>query len=261
MKKTKIEWADSTWNPVTGCLHDCPYCYARGIAKRFGGCQASPDGRTEKKEIWLTERLTKMSAEGMKMTAAYPYGFTPTFHEYRLDDLNGADFGSTIFVCSMADLFGDWISDKWIQRVFDACCNAPGHRYLFLTKNPKRYAILDDKGILPMDSNFWYGTTVDDPSRPYFVSDRCHTFISAEPVLKNLDLLANRVKLSGNRPAWIIMGAETGHRTGKVVPEKRWVENLVRIAEECRIPVFMKDSMRTVWGENIITQLPWGDRE
>jgi protein gp37 len=35
MNKTEIEWTDFTWNPVTGCLHGCPYCYARGTAKRF----------------------------------------------------------------------------------------------------------------------------------------------------------------------------------------------------------------------------------
>ena len=34
--KTKIEWCSHTWNPVTGCRHDCPYCYARRIATRFG---------------------------------------------------------------------------------------------------------------------------------------------------------------------------------------------------------------------------------
>lgn len=33
--KTKIDWCDSTWNPVTGCLHGCAYCYARKIAERF----------------------------------------------------------------------------------------------------------------------------------------------------------------------------------------------------------------------------------
>jgi protein gp37 len=27
MDKTKIEWSDSTWNPVTGCFHECEYCY------------------------------------------------------------------------------------------------------------------------------------------------------------------------------------------------------------------------------------------
>ena len=37
MQRTKIEWCDSTWNPVTGCLHECEYCYARKIAHRFGG--------------------------------------------------------------------------------------------------------------------------------------------------------------------------------------------------------------------------------
>lgn len=35
--KTKIDWCDSTWNPVTGCLHGCEYCYARRIAERFSG--------------------------------------------------------------------------------------------------------------------------------------------------------------------------------------------------------------------------------
>lgn len=36
MNKTKIEWCDFSWNPITGCLHGCPYCYARRIAIRFG---------------------------------------------------------------------------------------------------------------------------------------------------------------------------------------------------------------------------------
>lgn len=35
MNKTRIEWCDSTWNPVTGCKHGCPYCYARRVAGRF----------------------------------------------------------------------------------------------------------------------------------------------------------------------------------------------------------------------------------
>ena len=32
--KTKIDWAEASWNPVTGCQHDCEYCYARRIAMR-----------------------------------------------------------------------------------------------------------------------------------------------------------------------------------------------------------------------------------
>lgn len=42
MNKTKIDWCDSTWNPVTGCLHGCEYCYARDIAHRFGGWNYTP---------------------------------------------------------------------------------------------------------------------------------------------------------------------------------------------------------------------------
>lgn len=42
-QKTKIDWCDSTWNPVTGCEHNCEYCYARGIANRFGGFDHDED--------------------------------------------------------------------------------------------------------------------------------------------------------------------------------------------------------------------------
>ena len=36
MAKSKIDWCDDTWNPVTGCRHGCPYCYARAMTNRFG---------------------------------------------------------------------------------------------------------------------------------------------------------------------------------------------------------------------------------
>lgn len=106
MYKTKIEWCDSSWNPVTGCYHDCPYCYAKGIANRFRGCDESPDGRTERKAIELSKPRQKSYKNGRKARAAYPYGFIPTFHKYRLNDLRTKNFGKTIFVCSTAGLFG-----------------------------------------------------------------------------------------------------------------------------------------------------------
>lgn len=33
--RTTIDWCDASWNPVTGCLHGCPYCYARRIPIQF----------------------------------------------------------------------------------------------------------------------------------------------------------------------------------------------------------------------------------
>ena len=138
MEKSKIEWCDSTWNPVSGCYHPCPYCYARSTANRFKGCDCAAGGETDENVVYLKERLTVTSKDGVTRNAAYPFGFTPTFHEYRLNDPLTKGFGKTIFVCSMADLFGDWVPDEWIKKVFDACKAASGHRYLFLTKNPAR---------------------------------------------------------------------------------------------------------------------------
>ena len=80
-----IEWARYTWNPVTGCLHDCNYCYARDIANRF-----------------------------------YKH-FKPEFHEHRLEAPQNTkrrkDLPDKVFVCSMADLFGEWVKKSWIQEI------------------------------------------------------------------------------------------------------------------------------------------------
>lgn len=46
MNRTKIEWATMTWNPVTGCKHGCEYCYARRIARRFGGASETHNNET-----------------------------------------------------------------------------------------------------------------------------------------------------------------------------------------------------------------------
>ena len=140
MEKSKIEWTDSTYNPVTGCYNNCPYCYARRIANRLKGCDNCPSGICPSlvRIIELSHRLQATSKDGKKRSAAYPFGFTPTLHEYRLDDPKSKGFGKNVFVCSMADLFGPWVPDSWIERVFRSCLDAPGHRYLFLTKLPRQ---------------------------------------------------------------------------------------------------------------------------
>ena len=125
MEKTKIDWADSTWNPVTGCLHGCEYCYAKRIARRFGDKAAEG--------VTIRNQYIKLKDE------PYPYGFDPTFHRYRLDRPKIWTKARNIFVCSMADLFGEWVPDEWINTVFAACLEAPQHNYLFLTKNPGQY--------------------------------------------------------------------------------------------------------------------------
>lgn len=249
MNNTKIEWASATWNPVTGCEHGCEYCYARSIAHRF----AMKDTKVAESVVGFVLD-EKFKGAGGK-TEPFPFGFTPTFHRYRLNDPQNTKKPQTIFVCSMADLFGAWVPDEWIAMVFAACLRAPKHRYLFLTKNPKRYVELYAKGILLVRDNFWYGSTSTGPDVPFYYSrmpgDNPHTFVSIEPILKPFgDIEAF--------PEWAIIGAETGNRRGKVTPEKEWVDTIVKQARKRGVPVFMKDSLLPVMGEeNMLREFPW----
>jgi protein gp37 len=239
MNKSKIEWCDSTWNPVTGCLHKCPYCYAKKIAKRFG---EHKEGQGIIELHWKREN-------------PYPYDFYPTFHKYRLDEPARKTRPRKIFVCSMADLFGDWVPDEWIQEVFETCEKAPQHKYLFLTKNPKRLCELANTDKLPASNNFWYGSTVTSKnSLRYPGRFKDNTFLSIEPLLEPLDAGLG----SFGNVKWIIIGAETGNRKDKIVPKREWVENIVEAASITRIPIFMKNSLKELMGDNFIQEWPEG---
>ena len=247
---TKIDWCDATWNPVTGCLHGCEYCYARRIAERFGGGMMP---------IFVQYPiLTEPDKNHDGVICPYPFDFTPTFHRYKLDEPQKWKKPRTIFVCSMADLFGDWVPDEWIKDVFEACAKAPQHRYLFLTKNPKRYVTLYMEDILPVGAGYWYGTTVTEPEQPFFggrtPDDNPHTFVSIEPILKPF----GEIKAF---PEWVIIGAETGNRKGKIAPKKAWIDEIAQQAQERRVPVFMKESLRGLMGNDFRQEFPWGGGE
>lgn len=260
MLKTKIEWCDSTWNPITGCRHKCPYCYARRMAEQFSGYDPENQGGVVQLGNGCHElsKHVRKGQPGHKTVAPYPFGFEPTFHRYRLEQPKKCVNPQTIFVCSMADLFGAWVPTKWIVEVLDACQAAPQHRYIFLTKNPRRYAELDGLALLPREDNFWYGSTVTSKSDRRFNGHiRLNTFLSIEPLHENLD--AGLGSFGGDR--WIIIGAETGQRKEKIVPEKAWVDNICEAADLTRAAVFMKDSLIPIVGEeNMRRELPWETR-
>ena len=106
----------------------------------------------------------------------YPFGFEPTFHKYRLDMPQKLKQSKNIFVGSMADIFGEWVPDEWIEEIFKACEKSPQHNYLFLTKNPKRYKELAEKELLPLSDNYWYGTTTIAEGDPFFNSVKIQYF-------------------------------------------------------------------------------------
>lgn len=254
MNKTKIEWADYTWNPVTGCRHGCPYCYARRDANRFGKMLQDRSGYPEA-HSGLHCLENKIDGN------PYPYIFEPTFQRFRLGEPAQVQTPQSIFVCSMSDLFGDWVPDEWIEEVFAACERAPQHTYIFLTKNPDRYLDLEDAGKLPIRDNMWYGSTVTfdypDDSPEYCVSSQvANTFLSIEPLLG----------MPTSYNFWflkcVIIGPETGNRKGKVIPKKEWVNAICERADADGASVFMKDKLASIVGEeNMRRELPWEVKE
>lgn len=237
--KTKIEWCDSTWNPVTGCLHGCEYCYARKMAQRFGRVKI----RNFNGQLCELDEPYRRSGDGS--ISPYPYEFLPTFHRYRLDQPMEWVKARNIFVCSMADLFGEWVPDWWIEEVMAAADKAPQHRYIFLTKNPKRYM---EYGV-PLDKNKWYGATVtgdEDADRFNCLPAFANTFVSAEPLLGDF---VERHNAMFRQIDWIIVGAESGNRKNKVTPKREWVEKIAEEADKNGVPVFMKDSLIPIMGE------------
>ncbi|MGN1369006.1 MAG: DUF5131 family protein [Aristaeellaceae bacterium] len=309
MKKTKIDWADSTWNPVTGCLHVCEYCYARRIAQRFCGASETHNNECCHECQWVTEGTGEIHELDEPIydfdnghNAPYPYDFDPTFHRYKLDEPKRWTKPRTIFVCSMADLFGDWVPDEWIEEVFEACKAAPQHRYLFLTKNPRRFGQINGWNHRYNDEyakdNMWFGTTITQQinlnrirSLPY---GNAHTFLSIEPILERIDLdrylpsqntrwrcsycghyadtYVNHCASCGGiggytgsfrkQPVnWMIIGAESGNRRNRVIPKRSWIDEIVRVCDEHRIPVFMKESLRELMGGGFRQEFPWKSTE
>lgn len=246
MNKPKIDWCDSTWNPVTGCLHGCEYCYARGIANRFS---AHGERWDDRENYVLNEKVYATEAE---RSEPYPYGFEPTLHRYHLDEYREKK-GRNIFVCSMADLFGVWVPDSWLNEVFDACEKAPQHNYLFLTKNVDRYV---GYGV-PMSENMWYGTSITRESEMHLFNSLpafCNIFVSIEPILEDLQVYKNNLLF--RQVHWVIIGAETGRRKDKVAPERKWIEDIVNECRKHGTPVFMKSSLIDIWGKPLIQEFP-----
>ncbi|MDR2513887.1 MAG: phage Gp37/Gp68 family protein [Christensenellaceae bacterium] len=262
--KSKIEWCSHTWNPVTGCLHGCPYCYARVMTNRFKPHAAE----------WPTEETTvinEANSEGcfiaMRPTALrdpdgnylrstpYPKGFSPTIHMFTMNYPEKRLTPSRIFVSSMGDLFGDWVPESWITTVLNACAVAPQHIYMFLTKNPKRYIELAKSDALPRRKNFWYGTSTPTGDTEYFWGDGYKTFISVEPILGPF----TEHKALTRRPAdWVIVGAMTGAGAKKHQPKREWIQGIVDTCRHDGTPLFMKDSILPIWEDPLIRQYPAG---
>jgi len=216
-----VDWARWTWNPVTGCEHGCTFCYAREIAN------------------------------SKRMSAVYPNGFEPTFHEYRLDapkNTNKPDTDDSrdgrVFVCSMADLFGKWVPDNWVKAVFDSCLKSPEWEYLFLTKWPARYS------QMPLIPAAWYGASVikqSDVKRiesamQKITDDSVTRWVSLEPMLEPIKF---------NDLSWcdlVVIGSQTSTTqsdgyVAEFAPEFDWVVDVVNQCRAAGVPYYLKANL------------------
>jgi protein gp37 len=217
-----ISWANWSWNPVTGCLHGCDYCYARELA--------------------TSERLK----------TAYPAGFTPLFHEQRLDapantvipaEHRDDPAWQRVFVCSMADLYGRWVPQEWIDQVHASMLASPHWQYILLTKFPDRYVGLD------MPPGAWVGTSVDEQKRVRIAErafsqlpDGVTKWLSLEPLKEPLEFTDLSVF------DWVVIGAQTETRQpdGTVeafAPPFEWVARLVLQARDAGCRVHLKPNL------------------
>ena len=274
--KTKIDWCDSSWNPVTGCKHSCEYCYARRIANRFAGYDDKkyPKGLDSLLDTQLCVSLGEPMRKADGKAAPYPFGFAPTFHRYRLNQPSRWSEPRTIFVCSMADLFGEWVPDEWIREIVVACDAAPQHCYLFLTKNPSRYKELDSLVHWPT-----FEETNIEKSRPYMMLGASATndaqmkvaydsdadWVSIEPIHERLlpEWFVSSIGsddgqcIEFRRWEWVVIGAETGNRKDKIIPKKEWIQEIADICLQEGTPVFMKESLRDLMGDDFKQEFPW----
>lgn len=202
----KIDWTDWTWNPISGCLHGCSYCYIKKMDERFG--------------------------RGM---------MKPAIHGDRLKDLRSKKLkpGDKVFVGSSGDMFGDWVDAVYIQDVIDLTEQHSNIIFQFLTKNPKRYFEFE------FPENCWLGVTIESSSfecldryEKYVdaLMDRENIrFVSCEPLLSPLYLKPKMFD-------WIIIGADS--TPGAFRPPFEWGQRLIQNARDCGVPVFVKDNYK-----------------
>lgn len=213
MRTTKIEWTERTWNPVTGCTKlsvGCAHCYAEVMARR-------------------------LCAMG---NAKYANGFKSTIHYDVLEEPLTWKKPSTIFVCSMSDLFHKDVPFEFIDEVFKVIEDTPHHNYQILTKRAERMAEYFYARNVPR--NAWIGVTIECKETKARIDcirnlNASVKFLSCEPLLEDLgDLCLQGIN-------WIIVGGESGAQARPMKEE--WVLNIKRQADANSIPFFFKQ-----WG-------------
>lgn len=209
-----VEWATHRWNPVTGCLRGCSYCWAQRFMKRFH------------------------------------IDATPQMHVNRLDEPQHTRRPAVVAVSLMGDLFGPWVPFGWHQLVFNAARAAPRHVYLFLTHYPEN---IPADTLFPANWWFGAtATTTRELGHAIETLARVrhpNRYLSLEPILEPLRLGTYHDQLLiGPSVSWAILGGLSGNGTFGYVPvPDRWYECIMNARHgrtHTPLKVFMKRNLQ-----------------
>lgn len=237
---SKIQWTDVTDNPlrVKGGGHwcqkisaGCQNCYAEKINlnRYFKGNLKPYSGKPP--EIELDEKLIKSWARQRK----------PKRH----------------FVCSMTDLFGEWVPLPFQIKTLEAMWNArsSGQVFQVLTKRPTiaKGAIesfMNDWDLPYVPDNIWLGVSIESQAwlsrSKELAKIPCNRFWSCEPLLENLGQIGDR--LTEDEIRWVIVGGESGKSRIQTRPfHIEWGLSIIEQCKNNKIPVFMKQLGSQVW--------------
>lgn len=211
--KSKIEWTDQTWNPVTGCTKvspGCAHCYAERMHRRLQG----------------------------KGVAEYARDFDEVDrHWHRLQDPYRWRKPRMVFVNSMSDLFHERVGFAFIKRVVDVIRDNPQHVFQVLTKRSVNMLSFDRAMKTRWPDNLWLGVSVESQRYVSRVDDLRETrakvkFVSAEPLLGAV----NFPNLLGVH--WMIVGGESGPGWRDMNPD--WAHAIRNQCSAAGVAFFMK---------------------
>ena len=230
----KIGWCDMTWNPVWGCRNKCEYCYARSIAKRFGIIRAEEEHRYTHKYLINSHIEWKVLENRLK-------NFKLIFLESQFNKKLPKK-PQRIFVGSMSEI-AHW-KDKWVEMVIEKVKQYPQHTFQFLTKFPEVYS------RVKFPKNCWLGTTITKDSDLRDVDvDLYDMFLNTDHICYlSIEPIHGSIKYNFIRCFdWIILGAETGNRKGKVISQPAWIDYIVDYCIKADIPIYLKDSLKDIY--------------
>lgn len=224
---SRIEWTDTTWNPVVGCSRmseGCRNCYAERLAGRLARI-----GKTAHKY----GSVSRPTPKGPRWTGRIYHDATELTRPDRWRKPR------RVFVCSMADLFHKDVRADFIADVLHTIERNRAHTFQVLTKRPERMRELINawRGHRGPIANLWLGVSVESADTMPRIEALRETiaavrFLSCEPLLGPLD------GLDLERIHWVITGDESGPGRRPALIE--WVRGIRDTCVNAAVPFFFK---------------------